>query len=368
MTKLIRSMKTALHQAVSDQRLHQVRLLIKQQVNVNIQDLYGQTPLMVACSLDDDAKAMKFVRILTRAGSSLHIYDDFHRSALSYAALNGLLNVTVFLLQKDSCTDFATVDCSGNTLMHMAAESGNPELVNFILDDMKKYHHYKIDIPNDAGFTPFLLACKNSNFASAYILLTKGKSCMNVRDDKENMNAIEWINVGYKRLQPISRHVTRNKKKVVSSLLSPLKLSGKYTMYRRPMTPKCRHVNSNKQITFAGSSRRVNNVHSKQKETFLQGFVDAREALLAEIAKVNTKRRPPSADSNSSSVQFDLTNHESSTERIHIDVPHLFQMYSEQILENNTRQLSALTLTNNHLQSLTLPPESSQTSSSMHNK
>ncbi|XP_014775071.1 neurogenic locus notch homolog protein 1 [Octopus bimaculoides] len=353
MPKLFRSMKTALHQAVLDQRLHQVRLLIKQRVNVNIQDLHGRTPLMVACFLDDETKAFKIVRTLIRAGSCLDIYDDFHRSALSYAALNGLLNVLSFLLQLDSCTDFNEVDNNGSTLLHMAAESGNPELVNFLLDDFEKYHHHKIDVENSEGFTPFLLACKNNNCASAYILLTKGKACIDVRDHKENMNAVEWINVSQKSIFPTLKSPVRNK---TSSIVhnAPC-LSREYTMYRRHITPICRHVGNNKPTTFAGSYRRMNNVHLKQKERYLEGFVDAREALLIEIAKINKERRPLSSESNSSSVHLDLVNQTCSTERTKTDLllPQLFQLYSEQLLENNTQQLSALTLTSSHLKQST---------------
>lgn len=354
MPKLFRSVKTALHQAVLDQRLHQVRLLIKQRVNVNMQDLHGCTPLIVACFLDDEMKAFKIVRALIRAGSRLDIYDDFHRSAISYAALNGMLSVLSFLLQLDSCTDFNEVDHDGNTLLHMAAESGNPELVNFLLDDFEKYHHHEIDVENSEGLTPFLLACKNCNFTSAYILLTKGKASIDVKDHRENMNAVEWINVSQKSIFPKLKSPVRNKtSSVIQNAPNP---SGEYTMYRRPITPICRHVGNNKPSTsFAGSYRRMNNIHLKQKERYLEGFVDAREVLLGEIAKINKERRPLSSESNSSSVHFDLVNQTCSTGRTKTGLllPQLFQLYSEQLLENNTQQLYTLTLTSSRLKQST---------------
>ena len=55
-----RPVKTAVHQAVLDGRLHQVRLLVsKHGVNVDSKDMFGRTPLMLACLLENEEDGFK---------------------------------------------------------------------------------------------------------------------------------------------------------------------------------------------------------------------------------------------------------------------------------------------------------------------
>lgn len=62
-----RLVKTALHQAVLDGRLHQVRLLVaKHGVRVDPKDMHGRTPLMLACMLDNEERALKIAAILLK--------------------------------------------------------------------------------------------------------------------------------------------------------------------------------------------------------------------------------------------------------------------------------------------------------------
>lgn len=64
---LKRLVKTALHQAVLDVRLHQVRLLVgKHGVNVDTRDVFGRTPLMLTCMIDNEDLGFKMASIFLK--------------------------------------------------------------------------------------------------------------------------------------------------------------------------------------------------------------------------------------------------------------------------------------------------------------
>lgn len=72
-----RPIKTALHQAVLDCRLHQVRLLVaKHNVNVDCKDLHGRTPMMLACMIEEEF-GYKMAKIFLSAGA----FFEFERRA-----------------------------------------------------------------------------------------------------------------------------------------------------------------------------------------------------------------------------------------------------------------------------------------------
>ena len=64
-----RLIKTALHQAVLDIRLHQVRLLVARHgVSVDSRDMHGRTPLMLACMIDNEEHGFKMAAIFLKVG------------------------------------------------------------------------------------------------------------------------------------------------------------------------------------------------------------------------------------------------------------------------------------------------------------
>ena len=170
---LRRPVKTALHQAVLDCRIHQVRLLVeKHGGNVDARDMYGRTPLMLACLLDNEEYGYRMVKIFMRAGAYINMKDNMNRTALHYACMKGRLDIVIRFLKEDNL-DMGMKDNDGHNAMMHAALSGSPHIVSTVLEVMNRFGLH-IDERNGLGYTALLLACKFGHYVSAHILLTKG--------------------------------------------------------------------------------------------------------------------------------------------------------------------------------------------------
>ena len=231
-----RPIKTALHQAVLDERIHQVRLLVfKHGANVDCKDLYGRTPLMLACLLENEDHGYKLAKIFIKAGTYMNVKDTMGRTALSFACMKGRLEI-IKLFLKDDLADINCPDNDGNTPLTHAALSGQPEIVKMLVDVVVQYG-MQIDTRNSLGYTPLLLACKYGHFTSAYILLTDGQASPTLRDNEFFLNAQDWV-LKSPDLQP-SFTMQR------SRTMPTISLSGSFTrentVYRKSATPQCRH-------------------------------------------------------------------------------------------------------------------------------
>ena len=187
-----RPVRTAVHQAVLDGRLHQVRLLVnKQGLNVDSKDVFGRTPLMLACMLENEEDGFKMVKIFLKADAFVNVLDSMNRSALSYACMKGRAKIVAKLLSED-ILDINFADNDGNTPIHYASLCGNPDVVKMMTDVLVRVG-LSVDGRNQNGYTPLLLASKYGHYASAYILLTAGQASPMLRDNEFFLNAHEWV-------------------------------------------------------------------------------------------------------------------------------------------------------------------------------
>ena len=232
-----RPIKTALHQAVLDGRLHQVRLLVdKHGGDVDSQDLHGRTPLMLACMLDNEEDGLKMVRIFMRAGAYPNVKDNMNRTAIHYACIKGREEIVRIFL-KDDITDIAVADNDGNTPLIHAALSGNPELVVIMVDICEKFG-MKVDERNTSGYTALLLACKYGHYASAYTLLTRGHAQPLLRDNEFYLNASEWL----RQSTIMAPSFACQRSHTTMAVTNQSRFSRENTMYGRWSSPVCRHV------------------------------------------------------------------------------------------------------------------------------
>ena len=187
-----RPVKTALHQAVLDGRIHQVRLLVnKHKVNVDCKDMFGRTPLMLACLLDSEEHGLKMVRIFLRAAAFVNVRDNMNRTALSYACMKGKVTIVKQLLREE-LVDVHAPDNDGNTCLCHAALSASPQIISLMTAVYTKFG-LETDARNAAGYTPLLLACKYGHYVSAHTLMKDGKSSPSLRDNEFFLNALDWV-------------------------------------------------------------------------------------------------------------------------------------------------------------------------------
>ena len=187
-----RPVKTALHQAVLDGRIHQVRLLVnKHRVNVDCKDMFGRTPLMLACLLDNEEYGLKMAKIFLRASAFVNVRDNMNRTALSYACMKGKLSIVKLLLRED-LVDVHAPDNDGNTCLCHSALSACPDIIKIMTEVYTRFG-IETDARNAAGYTPLLLACKYGHCVSAHTLMKDGKASPSLRDNEFFLNSLEWV-------------------------------------------------------------------------------------------------------------------------------------------------------------------------------
>ena len=231
-----RPVKTALHQAVLDTRLHQVRLLVcKHNVNVDSRDMFGRTPLMLACLLNDEEYGYRMMRILLRAGAYVNIQDDMDRTALHYACIKGRTRAVRRCLRED-LIDVNGADSDGNTPLLHACMSGHPDIVDMLLDVLLKFG-IDLDARNQMGYTPLLLACKYGNYVSAHLLVTRGCAQPSLRDNEFFFNAYQWL----QRSRDLHAAFVHQRALAVPTHAPP-RYARENSLYALQGRPKCRHV------------------------------------------------------------------------------------------------------------------------------
>ncbi|KAK3592138.1 hypothetical protein CHS0354_019427 [Potamilus streckersoni] len=278
-----RLIKTALHQAVLDGRLHQVRLLVAKHIaNVDCKDMYGRTPLMLS-ALVDESVGHKMARIFIKAGAALNLRDNMGRTALAYACMNGHEMVVDEILRED-VLNISEQDNDGNSPLHHAAMSGNPNVVAILSEYFVKFG-LDIDARNKLGYSPLLLSCKYGHFSAAYTLLTKGKASPVIRDGESYLNASEWAlkNDEHKFILPIRRLLS-------SPHVNPtLSFSRESTIYQRTPSPSARTQNLPPIHSSAGPGD--NKLLLFRSETFIDGK-EARQKVLNVIDNIEAQNRP----------------------------------------------------------------------------
>ncbi|KAI0217995.1 hypothetical protein LSAT2_030277, partial [Lamellibrachia satsuma] len=231
-----RPVKTALHQAVLDTRLHQVRLLVnKHNVNVDSKDMFGRTPLMLACLLNDEEYGYRMIRIFLRAAAYVNTQDDMGRTALHYACIKGRARAVRRCLKED-LIDVNGSDSDGNTPLMHACMSGHPDIVDMLLEVLVKFG-IDMDARNVMGYTPLLIACKYANYVSAHLLLTRGNAQPTLRDNEFFFNAYQWL----QRSRDLHDAFARQMAHTLPAHLPP-RYARENTIYGLSGRPKCRHV------------------------------------------------------------------------------------------------------------------------------
>ncbi|ESP03303.1 hypothetical protein LOTGIDRAFT_237739 [Lottia gigantea] len=296
-----RLVKTALHQAVLDCRLHQVRLLVsKHNVNIDSKDVNGRTPLMLTCFIENEDLGFKMAKIFLAAGSFMNIKDTLGRTALGYACLNGKEKIVNKILSED-ILDINEPDNDGNTPLHHSCYSGNPRIVAMLANTYLRFG-INIDRRNNLGYTALLIACKNGYYASAHMLLTKCRASPTLKDNEFYLNAGDWTKRSYEIKMKGSNHSVGNVSygnRIAQQFA--ISFARQEKMYGRCWTPLCRHGTDTVSMSL-DSSLRLPNICQQQYEKNLDENIidgeDARRLLLNEIHETESSR--PKSDKHAS--------------------------------------------------------------------
>ena len=127
-------------------------LLIKNNVNINIKDNKGITPLHLSAFKGQDEN----VEILINSNANINSKDILGRIPLTFAIIEGQINSAQLLIDK---SDLNILDINNNSLLHYAVlTKGNALLFTIMLSDK----NINLNIQNNDGNTPIMLVALNN--------------------------------------------------------------------------------------------------------------------------------------------------------------------------------------------------------------
>ena len=137
-----------------------IEMLLEYGADINaVGELYG-TALQVACLYADD----EIIQILLDGGADVNVFGGQCSSALYAAFSRGKEEVVRLLLERGALSGDPP-----RSLLHPASESGNTNLVQFVLDS-----GVDIDSRDDIGRTPLMMASRKGHDSVIELLIVNG--------------------------------------------------------------------------------------------------------------------------------------------------------------------------------------------------
>ena len=135
-----------LNLAIRDKSTKVTQLLLKDpNIDVDLSNTYGETPLMIA-AIEGDLPVVKELVLQNHAR-----VDHIGWTPLHYACSKGQLEVAQFLVANGAVVDSTSLN--GTTPLMMAVQSGNEQLIRFLLDQGAD-----ISIRNGMGYSTIDIA------------------------------------------------------------------------------------------------------------------------------------------------------------------------------------------------------------------
>ena len=120
------------HKAASSGSTTMLNYIIPQyNLDANLPDRIGRTPLMYSCS-SGSINAVEY--LINCHNSDPNITDHKGMTCLHHSCRNGRIDITQYLIEVQNC-DINKTDNEGRTLVHHAASSGNYNLVQYLITE-----------------------------------------------------------------------------------------------------------------------------------------------------------------------------------------------------------------------------------------
>ena len=155
--------KTALMIAVSLRDLSLIKLLLEKGADIEAKDNDGYTVLIEAASFRDSA----VIKLLLEHGAYIEAKDNHGMTALAVAVAEGNCIVIELLLEKGA--DIEARDDDGNTALHIAAGYGNCTVITLLLGK-----GVDIEARDNDGDTALHVAAAHGKYPAVELLLEKG--------------------------------------------------------------------------------------------------------------------------------------------------------------------------------------------------
>ena len=135
---------------------------------INLSDEDGWTPLHSASSAGHE----DIVKILLSQNAQVDALTNQRRTPLLYAASKGHAHIAQLLLEAGA--DPCVADVLGNTPLHRSAACGKLKAMQLLMKSQTKMKKKLVDVRNNGGETPLLLACQGDHRQCAVVLVAEG--------------------------------------------------------------------------------------------------------------------------------------------------------------------------------------------------
>ncbi|XP_018329389.1 ankyrin-1 [Agrilus planipennis] len=169
-----RHRKTSLHLAAQEGNLELVQVLVENGANLNAQDIDECTPLSVAIFCEHEVIA----KYLIQKGTRLNCEEMCGHTVLHRAVWNNMTNTVKTLLEAEAKV------IQSHYLLHTAVRNNNLEIVEALHKSGAA-----VNVRDEQGNTPLIVACTHQTFEIAKYLLKNGASA-NVRNEINSLTAL----------------------------------------------------------------------------------------------------------------------------------------------------------------------------------
>lgn len=213
---------TPLYFAIWGNHFSTVKLLLDQGANVNVADhIYGMTPLHLAAKAFEGRESIVKI-LLAKNSENVDAQDNYGDTALLIAAAIGNSKVVEILLEKganmsqknsqgktafdltknEECMfllgNIHKADKDGNTPLHLASLKGYESIVKILIVRSPE----NVNIQDKCGQTSLILASKKGHTNIVEVLVKNGAN-VNATDHQYGFAAIHWA--ALERYEPIVR-------------------------------------------------------------------------------------------------------------------------------------------------------------------
>ncbi|NXK86193.1 NFKB2 factor, partial [Formicarius rufipectus] len=138
------------------------------------QDENGDTPLHLAIIHEQTAVIKQLIEVIVSIPSQqiINISNNLQQTPLHLAVITKQPQVVQLLLQARA--DPTLLDRYGNSLLHLALQAGDEEMLKTLLSHLGSAAPYLLRLPNFHGFLPVHLAVKAKSLACLDLLVRKG--------------------------------------------------------------------------------------------------------------------------------------------------------------------------------------------------
>ncbi len=180
---------TALHSAVVKNNIHILQYLLQRGADPDVQDIYNNTPLMIAavtCS-----KKIIIQKLLEKT-KNINIQNGQQDTALMLAAMKGNADIVKLFIEHGSNIDLQ--NNRGVTALMLACEFGCIETVQLLIKSGAD-----VNIKNNRGVTALMVASYNGHKEIVNLLINNGSN-VNSQDIQGRTALMAVVQKGYKEI------------------------------------------------------------------------------------------------------------------------------------------------------------------------